>query len=209
MYHPLVHLLDLCTLSYQLHSQTLIWPMDPYYEQWSSNWFGKARGSRRKEFITQAHQYATHGKYPGFHGPSSLNGWTSNLDLDPIISDYSQINPWRPSVVRPNKEVEGWILYKTPSEITDRINTVYMVRYDLTHNPPNVAVLPPYTILQRPGGVPGAPRTDWLYCFEGGTGGILRNQKAAAWSMMGLVLVREDDTASARPYDIYIRHYRG
>ena len=40
MYNELVYLLDLCTLSYQLHSQTLIWPMDPYYErighrQWS------------------------------------------------------------------------------------------------------------------------------------------------------------------------------
>jgi hypothetical protein len=33
MYHTLVHLLDLCILSYQLHSQTLIWPMDPYNER--------------------------------------------------------------------------------------------------------------------------------------------------------------------------------
>lgn len=208
MYHPLVHLLDLCIFSYHLHNQTLIWPMDPYYEQWSSNWFGKLRRSRRKEFISQVHQVAIPGNWPGWHGPASLNGWTSNLDLDPIISDYSQINPWRPSIARPNKEVERWILYNTPPEITNRIDTVHMVRYDPAHLPPNAAVLAPISILQRPAGIPGAPGTDWLYCFEGGTGVI--GNKVAAWSMMGLVLAREDDTVHVPPlpglppYDLYI-----
>jgi hypothetical protein len=32
MYDQTVHLLDLCILSYHLHAQTLIWPLDPYYE---------------------------------------------------------------------------------------------------------------------------------------------------------------------------------
>jgi hypothetical protein len=32
MYEEFVYLLDLCILSYQLHAQTLIWPLDPYYE---------------------------------------------------------------------------------------------------------------------------------------------------------------------------------
>lgn len=199
MYHPLVHLLDLCIFSYHLHSQTLIWPMDPYYEQWSSDWFGRRQRARRKEFMRQVHQVATPANYFGLSGPASLNSAPkSNLDLDPIIADYSQINPWRPSVVRPNKEQEGWILYKTPQEITGRINTVYMVRYDPSWNP-YVSQIP----LQPPAALP--PGTDWLYCFEGGTGGIPRNQTVPAWSMMGLVLAREDDTAPApHPYDLYI-----
>jgi hypothetical protein len=33
MYDELVYHLDLCTLAYQLHGQSLIWPMDPYLEQ--------------------------------------------------------------------------------------------------------------------------------------------------------------------------------
>ena len=205
MYNPWVHLFDLCIFSYHLHSQTLVWPMDPYYEQWSSDWFGRLQPARRKEFMSQVHQFSTPGNYPGLHGPASLKGWTSNLNLDPIISDYSHINPWRPSVIRPNKEKEGWILYNTPQEITSRISTVYMVRYNPAHLPPNAAVLAPSQILARPVGVPGAPGTDWLYCFEGGTGGMPRNNMVPAWSMMGLVLAREDNTAPApHPYDLYI-----
>jgi len=59
MYHELVHLLDLCTFAYQLHNQTLIWPTDPYYKQWSSNLLSRAQFSRRKEFMTQVHRVAT------------------------------------------------------------------------------------------------------------------------------------------------------
>jgi hypothetical protein len=43
-----VYLLDLCIFSYHLHNQTLIWPMDPYYEQLSSQ---KLRFGRRKDFM--------------------------------------------------------------------------------------------------------------------------------------------------------------
>jgi hypothetical protein len=193
-----VYLLDLCIFSYHLHSQTLIWPMDPYYEQWLGD-----SDSLRNSFMAKVHEVATPANYPGLRGPSSLNSAPlSNRELDPIISDYSQINPWRPSVTRPNREVEGWILYNTPREITDRINKVYMVGYDPARNP----LLCEIQAL-RPASVPAG--TDWLYCFEGGTGGIPRNDKVPAWSMMGLVLVREDDAAhvlpgAPRPYDLYI-----
>ena len=53
MYHQLVHLLDLCTYCYQLHSQTLIWPMDPYYEQWSSNLRKRYRFHAATRFMSQ------------------------------------------------------------------------------------------------------------------------------------------------------------
>jgi hypothetical protein len=32
MYEETVYLLDLCILSYHLHAQTLIWPVDSYYK---------------------------------------------------------------------------------------------------------------------------------------------------------------------------------
>ncbi len=50
MYHQLVHLLDLCTYCYQLHNQTLIWPMDPYYDQFSG-----IKG-RRNGFMAEVHE---------------------------------------------------------------------------------------------------------------------------------------------------------
>ena len=31
-YHPIVYHLDLTVLAYQLYSQSLVWPFDPYYE---------------------------------------------------------------------------------------------------------------------------------------------------------------------------------
>ncbi len=52
----------------------------------------------------------------GLRGPDVLltrGTLNTNRHLDPIISDYSKIDPWQPSVVRPNRETEGWILYDT------------------------------------------------------------------------------------------------
>jgi Lipase (class 3) len=204
-----VYQLDLCTLAYQLHSQTLIWPMDPYYEQWS-NTPSLGPLSRREEFMRKVHQVATskNPDYQGMRGPAALSGAPpSNEDLDPIISDYGQINPWRPSVTRPNKVEEDWILYQAPHEVTDRISTVSVARW----NPPPSTASPGgapkvyQSAVPRPGHLPAG--IDWLYCFEGGTGGLV-SQREKAWSMMGLVLAREDNTIPGppadRPYDLYI-----
>jgi Lipase (class 3) len=196
MYHQLVHLLDLCTYSYQLHNQTLIWPMDPYYDQLSG-----IKG-RRNGFMAEVHKRAGSGAhYVGMRGPDVLTDpqtHHTNRDLDPIISDYSKINPWQPSVVRPNRETEDWILYDTSYKITNRIAEAWLVCYNAGSPRP---VAPPAKLNQRLG-------TDWLYCFEGGTGAIVRKATTAAWSLMGFVLAREDETAPnpppGRPYDLYI-----
>ena len=44
LYDELLHL-DLCVLAYQLYHQSVIWPLDPWYEfltlrRWSSRLFG-------------------------------------------------------------------------------------------------------------------------------------------------------------------------
>ena len=208
MYHQLVHLLDLCTYCYQLHNQTLIWPMDPYYDQFSG-----IKG-RRNGFMAEVHRRAAlpQGPYDGKHGPGVLNGLPSaqtNQDLDPIISDYNQINPWQPSVVRPNREEEGWILYNTPKEITQRIKWVRLARYESGSDAQN----PKVKLYSIPGLADDQSQPDRLYCFEGGTGEIKRKNKKPAWSVMGLVLARKDDSvpkipgntsAHPYPYDVYI-----
>jgi len=255
-----VHLLDLCIFSYQLHNQTLIWPFDPYYEQWETALKDKINPSkmgRRDKMMKTVHASAKQGEYdryfpgsansPGgslplseFHGPAAIyslsNGlWISNKDLDPVISDYNLINPWRPSVVRANAEKENWIIYNTNPDITDRIDLpVKIAIYDPEHGgalalvqaPPHPPVLPnvvpprvrlnqiPGPPLARPAALPAG--TDWLYCFEGGGGGIVRKRKAHAWSIMGLVLTKFDTTGPTpqlpvalgggqiHPYDVYI-----
>jgi Lipase (class 3) len=225
----LVHLLDLTIFAYHLHSQTLVWPFDPYYEQLVRS-FGDQliKASRRDAFMRQVRTNADQGVYVNLHGPGGINGgpgrinrWGTNPTLDPIISDYNMIDPWRPSVTRPWAETEGWILYDTPPAITHRISTVRIVSYDPTGPappPPDGGPLPVVVQaaipnLVRPAILPVG--TDLLYCFEGATGGIERPDFTTfpAWSMMGFVLARQDTTvvpppAVPQPYDVYIA-FRG
>lgn len=218
MYDELVYLLDLCILSYHLHSQTLIWPMDPYYEQMGEPLLPKAKRTRRKKFMTEVHAYFTGNSR--FHGPGSCQAasadWATNPLLDPIISMYYRIYPWRPSFTRPNRENEPWIVYNPPQVITDRINVVKMVRYSSNagpyHGRPQVQVDDIH--LQRPAlAGPARPAaTDLLYCFEGGTGAIEESGKTASWGLMGFVLARTVSRAELKitnpgipePYDVYI-----
>lgn len=213
MYDLPVYLLDLCIFSYHLHSQTLIWPMDPYYEQMTS------RKGRRDDVKTKVHTHL--GQRPGvaaYRGPSSCMNWpnTDNQRLDPIVSRYDRLYPWRPSFTRPTREKEEWIIYNTPVEITDRIGDVRMVRYDTGgaspwpyktsgQAQPTIVVdqihqaRPAFAAL-RANTYQAPPATDLLYCFEGGTGGS--ESKAPLWSMMGYVLAKVDTTLQV--YDVFI-----
>ncbi len=241
MYDERIYHLDLCIIAYHLHSQTLIWPMDPYYEQIKDiskqekdrktfmdlvqknftkpyNMFSQAAGD-----LIKLENITCHG--PGYCMGKADQGWQLNSFLDPIISEYSNINPWQPSFTRPNKDGGKWkwILYNTPKEITDRINVVKMFSYSENNGP--YAVSP--TIIgnaiywQRPSNIETEKQaTDLLYCFEGGTGaigGAKDQKKYASWSMMGFVLAREvsrtelNITANAAIPELYDIHivFRG
>jgi hypothetical protein len=133
-------------------------------------------------------------------GPGASVGWTSNEGLDPIISRYDRINPWKPSVTR--SKPTKWVFYNTPRVITKRIDTVYMAE---NYKAPTV-----YKLADNPEGGSG----DLLYCFEGGTGGIKHPGETflfksdPAWSMMGFVLAKVErenqGPVEQQPYDIYI-----
>jgi hypothetical protein len=238
MYDETVYLLDLCILSYHLHAQTLIWPFDPYYEQMivkaigGEEVTGKASRERRNKFMEEVRAATdlSANLQEDLHGPGSCQGdsqagWAPNQLLEPIIANYAQIYPWRPAFTRPTREDEPWIVYNSPSVITDRIKEVHMVQYYRSagpnHNKPKVRADPIHT--QRPvqnrQNIPAA--TDLLYCFEGGTGAIRSDKtegdkserKYAAWSMMGFVLARTITNAelnitanpgAAAGYNVYI-----
>src|SRR5215472_4045820 len=129
--------LDLCILAYQVHNQSLIWPMDPYYEQLlkQSRSLSEARGEdittdagrRRQEFMAQvvstfSSRYRTvqpPKANADYHGPGACVRWAdSNATLDPIISEYERIDPWRPCFVRPLRHQEPWLVYNAPTELT-------------------------------------------------------------------------------------------
>jgi len=184
--------------------------MDPYYEQ-----LGFSAKALRRQFMPNIIQKFVN--TPSYHGPGSCQGtdqtgWRTNNQLDPIISRYDLIYPWRPSYVRPKPN--QWIIYNTPNEITDRIGVVKFARY--TTNAGYYANLPNTQLdtlhPQRPNQVnpanPAQPATDMLYCFEGGTGAVRENnqnkdsEKPAAWSMMGFALAELGDANA--PYNVHI-----
>lgn len=215
MFSDPVFLLDTCTLAYKLHAQTLYWPLDPYYEQMRIGRDAKKHGARkirRKKFM---HVVAE--DFPGsitdrFRGPGNLtvDGWKTNEGLDPIIHDrYDRISPFVPGIVRPDRESgDHWIVYDHPREITDRINAVHVAKYSgagpFDANP-DVSL----EQIKQPRNQPTKPGSDFLYCFEGGTGGRSVDD-GFNWSLMGCVLVWRDpqNTNSTGAYDVCIA-FRG
>ena len=198
--NELVYLLDLCIFAYQLHSQTLIWPMDPYYERLDD------LSGHRKKIMKSLHEHSE--KYKEYRGPGSFtgleeSGWDTNNGLDPIISDYKLIYPWRPGFT--NSMPGEWIVYNTPNEITDNIGRVYIAKYSSSagpyHNDPQVEVDTLYS--KHPN---RADATSLLYCFEGGTGSTSSTKEKDfphAWSLMGYVLAEETGNQDGE-YNVFI-----
>lgn len=190
MYNELLYNLDLCILAYHLYHQTLIWPMDPFYEQQV-----RKGTDRRMNFMNVVRRGpGTLGAPPPttYKGPGNFltQQLPENIWLDPIITDYTRLNPWKPSFF---KATDAWEIIQPSKYITDRINSIYMC--------------------QSPKFEPTEIRTivgpeDKLYCFEGGTGGreLPGRSDPHAWSMMGFILVR--NWGSAGEYDVHIA-FRG
>jgi hypothetical protein len=208
MYDPWIFELDLCILSYQLHSQTLIWPMDPYYEQYKEE--------RRKKFLE-----AVYARMPEFQ---QNNGWRSNYELEAAVRVYRYLEPWRPGFTRPDRHKDKWVLYHAPREITDPITQVHMVKYrdnlgpfHQNQNRQNPTFETVNIHANRPAYVPAPPGgADLLYCFEGATGHVDAGT-IPAWSMMGFALARDvtpaelglaGPIAAPVPYDVHIA-FRG
>ena len=73
-YDERLYHLDLCILSYQLYTQSLLWPMDPYSEQMARPWT-----NRRDAFLARARRRFAERRVPGH--------------LDPILTDLRRLGP--------------------------------------------------------------------------------------------------------------------
>lgn len=188
--------LDLCTLAYQLYHQSLVVPLDPWYDQ-----FSRVGSDRRDNICRYSHEYATKlgngtavasEKGSGFYsGPSAARGWSGgNANLDPILSNYKLLDPRLPSLTW---DGTNFVATQAPAYITDRIKSVEGVRYrDKPADFPADGT-ERFTIRDYPNGV-----QDRLIVFEGGTGVIGTSEPA--WSLMGFVLLRKTPAG----YDAHI-----
>ena len=177
-----LYALDLCGLAYQLYNQSLIWPLDPFYEEWA-----RPGASRRDNVMALVHEAAAGMEH--LRGPGATRGWATNTALDPILTDYRRMDPAR--CVITNDGSKHRLMQTHPSIVGNLAETIVCEYRDMRGGHP----VEPY-FAQRLSQQPGA--TDRLYTFEGGTGSI--DGQPPAWSMLGLIL----DRTTANGYEVHI-----
>lgn len=178
----------MAALAYHVYHQTLIWPLDPFYEEWA-----RPGSSRRDNMMA-----AVHDQLPGqadLRGPGSTRGWHANTELDPIVGDYRNVAPWRGAIT--NDGFNYRYLSAAPSLIAT-IADVTVCEYGGEQ-----ATAEPMLHAARSNPVASLDADDHLYAFEGATGSF--DGKPPAWSLLGVVLERHVDDGA---YDIHIG-YRG
>ena len=201
-YHPLVYHLDLCTLSYHLYGQTLVWPFDPYYEE-LNNWQWDRAKFRKKVHdwaIARGAKQVTGSKGLGaYRGPGVLGGFENNPAHDPIIYCYDRIHPWSNTITNGSGV---WTEYVTPKEITGSVRDVY-VCYRKTGGAVGEVALEQVVARRRDC---AQDARDVILAFEGGTGDKGEPSQPASQSLMGFVLVRNSHSGDG--YDVHIA-FRG
>ncbi len=177
---------DLSVFAYQLYNQSLVWPLDPFYEEWARP------GSGRRDTVMALVHQAVAGR-ERYRGPGSTRGWATNTSLDPVLTDYSRVDPTRAVITNDGTSHR---LIQTHDAITSQICETIVCEYESL-------------VKGRPADPHFSHRlqhesegTDRLYLFEGGTGSY--DGQPQAWSLLGLVL----DRTTAAGHEVHIA-FRG
>jgi hypothetical protein len=199
-YHPLVFELDLAIFAYQLHAQSMVWPIDPFYEEQAG-----PRGTSRDTMMALVRTWAQRrgetqvatgtGVY---RGPGVLAGLPTADSHDPILYDYTRLHPWSHAITN---NQDQWTEYDTPDAITHRIRDVYVAARAIGTGDVAVTQLAPARIDHD------ADAADILCAFEGGTGDKGEPDQPASYSLMGFVLARSTDSGGGG-YDVHVT-FRG
>lgn len=179
--------LDLCTLAYQFYHQSLCLPLDPWFDMMS-----RVGSDRRDNICRFTHDYAANlGLEHGFYsGPNAARDWkNSNLNLDPILTNYKHIDTTLPAFTR---DGERFLAVVAPDYVTKNIRTVEGIRY---RTKPTAY---PYNDVERFPIRSNSSGTDHLIVFEGGTGSD--GNTDPSWSLMGFTLMHKTPTG----YDAHI-----
>lgn len=190
-YHPVVFELDLAIYAYQLHAQSMVWPIDPFYEEHAG-----PRGTSRPTLISLIRAWSATTPPGMYRGPGVLGGQPDNPTLDPIIYDYSRLHPWSDAI---SNNDGRWTEYLTPRAITARIRDVYVSARALGTSDIVVTKLAPGR------NDADADAEDVLCAFEGGTGDKGERGQPALYSLMGFVLARDTRDGG---YDVHVT-FRG
>ncbi len=197
-YDPLVYHLDLSILAYQIYGQSLVWPYDPYYEEMAGRRDDVMQNVRDWATKKGREQTATNAGLNSIRGPGVLGGFADNATHDPILYNYSRIDPWNNALTNANGK---WTEYLTPRAITGRIKDAYICFRPAGEPVTSVSINKIPVRNKRPS--PDA--SDTLLVFEGGTGDKGEPGRPASQSLMGFVLVRDKANGG---FDIHIS-FRG
>ncbi|MBC7998829.1 MAG: hypothetical protein IAF58_12845 [Leptolyngbya sp.] len=125
-----------------------------------------------------------------YSGPNAARGWqNSNLNLDPILTNYKHIDTNLPAFTR---DGERFLAVVAPKYLTKGIKTIEGIRYRSKPTGFPFNDVERFQIREYPNG------DDHMIVFEGGTGNAGTTQPA--WSLMGFVLMHKTLTG----YDAHI-----
>ncbi|HEX2733271.1 MAG TPA: hypothetical protein VHM70_16785 [Polyangiaceae bacterium] len=185
---------DLCILAYQNYHQAVIWPLDPWYEV-----LARGGSDRRTLFMRGVHGLAKkaplkdRSREAMYAGPASVgNLGASNETLDPIITNYLQINPKIPAFTG---DGERYLVLETPAYLLQNLRSVKLACYTNVSRETAISTIRDY----------GAGR-DEMVVFEGGTGSV--GGSTGASSPMGFVLKRHPEGGTAWDAHIVFRGSR-
>lgn len=199
-YNPLVYHLDLAILAYQLHGQSLIWPHDPYYEELSNKTKGRATMVEKVKgwAATTGNAQILGPQLDSYRGPGSLNGFANNASHDPIIYNYSLLDPWNKSIMN---AAGIWTEYMTPKAITSQIKETHVC-----YRPTGASNSATTSIqIERKHDNVSANANSYLLAFEGGTGDKGEANQPPSQSIMGFIMTRDNPNGT---YDVHIA-FRG
>jgi len=178
--------LDLCTLAYQFYHQSLCLQLDPWFDMMS-----RVGSDRRNNICSFTHDYAKTLGQGFYSGPNAARGWeNSNTNLDPILTNYKNIDSTLPTF---NRDGEMFLTVQAPKYITQNIKTIEGMRY--RSKPAGY----PYNDVELFPIREYGTGEDHLVVFEGGTG-VSSTVKDPSWSLMGFVLMKKTATG----YDAHI-----
>jgi hypothetical protein len=183
---------DLCILAYQNYHQAVIWPLDPWYEV-----LARGASDRRALFMTAVHALAAPATLADptaiYGGPMQTRAGfgASNDKLDPIITNYTQINP---KLAAFTGDGSKYLVLQVPDYITANLRRVRLAHCAS----PNATTL---VELQNYGA-----GSDEMIVFEGATGVL--GSAVGALSPMGFVLARYNDAGNEWEAHIVFRGSR-
>ena len=194
-YNPVALHMDLCILSYQLYAQSLVWPFDPYYEQFGDDTVREAFMDRVRAWISSRSPRDAGPTVGGYRGPGALAGFDNNPLHDPVLFRYDTLRPWQQTI---SLAEEKWVEQQTPRAITKDISDVFMC-YRPSGAPVDATQI---DRVARAGGLAAPGAQDQLIAFEGETGDKGEADQPGSQSMMGFALKRQ--IAGSSDYDVYI-----